>query len=136
MNIPARITSTTAVISLVFGILCWMAIPFIGAIVAVVCGHLARGEIRRAPPGSMEGDGMAGVASILRDQSLVKRADDSNRFFEIELAPGADPQALLRRIVESGAAVQRFEMIQPSLHQIFLQKVGATGVEEGMSGHG
>jgi hypothetical protein len=27
-------------------------------------------------------------------------------------------------------------MIQPSLHQIFLQKVGATGVEEGMSGHG
>jgi len=27
-------------------------------------------------------------------------------------------------------------MIQPSLHQIFLQKVGATGIEEGMSGHG
>jgi hypothetical protein len=26
--------------------------------------------------------------------------------------------------------------VQPSLHQIFLQKVGATGVEEGMSGHG
>src|SRR6266571_5102366 len=85
---------------------------------------------------ALEGDGMAGVATILRDHSLVKRADDSNRFFEIELAPGADPQALLRRIVESGASVQRFEMIQPSLHQIFLQKVGAGGVEEGMSGHG
>ncbi|HMG96410.1 MAG TPA: ATP-binding cassette domain-containing protein [Gemmatimonadaceae bacterium] len=85
---------------------------------------------------ALEGDGMQGVASILRDQSLVKRADDSNRFFEIEMAPGADPQALLRRIVESGASVQRFEMIQPSLHQIFLQKVGAQGVEEGMSGHG
>ena len=85
---------------------------------------------------ALEGDGMQGVASILRDQSLVKRADDSNRFFEIEMAPGADPQALLRRIVESGASVQRFEMIQPSLHQIFLQKVGAQGIEEGMSGHG
>src|SRR6266496_766418 len=85
---------------------------------------------------ALEGDGMAGVASILRDHSLVKRADDSNRFFEIELAPGADPQVLLKRIVESGASVQRFEMIQPSLHQIFLQKVGAQGVEEGMSGHG
>src|SRR5438034_518101 len=85
---------------------------------------------------ALEGDGMAGVASILRDHSLVKRADDSNRFFEIELAPGADPQALLKRIVESGASVQRFEMIQPSLHQIFLQKVGARGVEERMSGHG
>ena len=85
---------------------------------------------------ALEGDGMQGVASILRDQSLVKRADDSNRFFEIEMAPGADPQALLRRIVESGASVQRFEMIQPSLHQIFLQKVGAQGIEERMSGHG
>jgi hypothetical protein len=27
-------------------------------------------------------------------------------------------------------------MVQPSLHQIFLQKVGASGVEEGMTGHG
>jgi len=81
-------------------------------------------------------NGVSSVATILRDHSLVKRADDSNRFFEIELAPGADPQALLKRIVESGASVQRFEMIQPSLHQIFLQRVGASGVEEGMSGHG
>jgi ABC-2 type transport system ATP-binding protein len=32
--------------------------------------------------------------------------------------------------------VHRFELIQPSLHQIFLDRVGATGVEEGMSGHG
>jgi ABC-2 type transport system ATP-binding protein len=85
---------------------------------------------------ALEGDGMSGVAAILRDNSLVRRADDSNRFFEIEMAPGADPQMLLKRIVESGASIQRFEMIQPSLHQIFLQKVGATGVEEGMSGHG
>jgi ABC-2 type transport system ATP-binding protein len=96
---------------------------------------------------ALEGDSSNGIAAILRDQSLVRRADDSNRFFEIEMAPGADPQALLRRIVASGASVQRFEMIQPSLHQIFLQKVGATarapgeaawsgGVEEGMTGHG
>jgi len=95
---------------------------------------------------AIEGDGASGVAAILRDHSLVKRADDSNRFFEIELAPGADPQTLLRRIIQSGASVQRFEMIQPSLHQIFLQKVSAIAppedraawaqVEEGMSGHG
>lgn len=85
---------------------------------------------------ALDGNGMQGVASILRDRSLVKRADDSNRFFEIEMAPGADPQVLLRRVIDSGASVQRFEMIQPSLHQIFLQKVGATGIEEGMTGNG
>src|SRR3954470_16594605 len=81
-------------------------------------------------------DGESMVGEILGDHSLVKRVDDSNRFFEIEMAPGADPQAFLKRIVDSGASIQRFEMIQPSLHQIFLQKVGASGVEEGMTGHG
>ncbi len=76
------------------------------------------------------------VAAILADRSLVHRADDQNRFFEIELAPGADAQTLLRKLVATGAAIRRFEMVSPSLHQIFLDTVGASGVEEGMSGHG
>ncbi|HEX7731716.1 MAG TPA: DUF4190 domain-containing protein [Rhodanobacter sp.] len=54
-----RSTNALAVVSMVCGIAAWCVFPFIGAIVAVVCGHLARGEIRRAPPGSTEGDGMA-----------------------------------------------------------------------------
>ena len=33
------------------------------------------------------------------------RVDDSNRYFEIEMAPGADPQELLQRIVETGASI-------------------------------
>ena len=43
---------------------------------------------------------------------------------------------VFRALVEQGVEVQRFELVQPSLHQIFLEKVGATGVEPGMSGHG
>jgi ABC-2 type transport system ATP-binding protein len=77
-----------------------------------------------------------GVAHILSDASLVRRVDDSNRYLEIEMADGADPQELLRRVVAAGALVSRFELIQPSLHQIFLDRVGATGVEDGMTGHG
>ena len=65
MNSPARTTSTTAIVSLVFGIICWVAIPIIGAIVAIVCGHVARAEIRNATPGSIEGDGMAIAGLIL-----------------------------------------------------------------------
>jgi len=80
--------------------------------------------------------GSAAIAQVLRDHQSIERVDDSNRFFEIALQKGADPQALLRRLVEAGAVVQRFELVQPSLHQIFLEKVGAKGVEEGMSGHG
>ena len=76
------------------------------------------------------------VAAVLNDKTLVDRVDDSNRYFEVELAKGADPQALLQRIVATGASINRFEIVQPSLHQIFLEKVGATGVEMGMTGHG
>lgn len=82
-------------------------------------------------------DGSNGaVASLFADSTLVRRVNDSNRYLEVELTEDADPQELLRRLVASGAQVSRFELIQPSLHQIFLDKVGATGVEEGMSGHG
>jgi hypothetical protein len=69
-SIPAR-TSTMAVLSLVFGIVCWVALPFIGALAAVICGHSARGEIRRAPPGTIEGDGMALAGLILGWVHLV-----------------------------------------------------------------
>ena len=77
-----------------------------------------------------------GVAQVLGDRSLVSRVDDHNRYFELELAPGAQPRMLLKRLVDAGADVTRFELVQPSLHQIFLERVGATGVEAGMSGHG
>ncbi|MDB4881170.1 MAG: transporter related protein [Gemmatimonadetes bacterium] len=82
------------------------------------------------------GESRAVLGPILADRALVRRADDQNRYHEIELAPGADPQELLRRVLATGAPIHRFELMQPSLHQIFLEKVGATGVEEGMSGQG
>ena len=77
-----------------------------------------------------------GVGHVLGDTRLVRHFDDNNRYFEIELAPDADAQELLRRLVEAGARIERFELILPSLHQIFIDRVGASGVETGMSGHG
>ena len=62
---PAPQTSTLAVISLISGIVGWTVLPFIGALVAIICGHLARSEIRNALPGSMEGSGMALAGLIL-----------------------------------------------------------------------
>jgi ABC-2 type transport system ATP-binding protein len=77
-----------------------------------------------------------GVGGVLRDKTLIHKLDENNNYFELELAPAADPQVLLRRLIEAGANVERFELVQPSLHQIFLQRVGATGVEQGLTGHG
>jgi len=85
---------------------------------------------------AMDGEIPDAVRHVLADSRLVARMDDQNRYFEIELALKADPQELLRKVVAAGANVRRFELISPSLHQIFLERVGAKGVEEGMSGHG
>lgn len=77
-----------------------------------------------------------GVMEVLRDTSLVKRLDDQNRFFAILLQDGAHSGDLLQKLVAAGAGIERFEVVRPSLHQVFLERVGATNVEAGLSGHG
>ena len=58
MNANVRQTSTLAIVSLIAGILGWTLVPFFGSIAAVICGHMARKEIRLAPD-RLEGDGLA-----------------------------------------------------------------------------
>ena len=36
---------------------------------------------------------------------------------------GANAQTLLRRLIDSGATIGKFEMIEPSLNDIFITKV-------------
>jgi ABC-2 type transport system ATP-binding protein len=98
-------------------------------------------EVRDAHGARMVALGLDGAPStavqlVLNNPSLVRRIDDSNRFLELELADGATAPALLTALVQAGAAIERFELVRPSLHRIFLEKVGATHVEAGMSGHG
>jgi len=95
-------------------------------------------EVRREHSGRMialavEGDDRHRVGAVLGDRRLIARVDDNNRYYELELAPGADAQEVLRRVVGTGAAIQRFELVLPSLHQIFLERVGARGIEAGMT---
>jgi len=98
-------------------------------------------EVRDGYGSRMVALGLVGAPSVavqlvLADKRLVARADDSNRYLEIELAPNALAQDLLASLVGAGAQIERFELVRPSLHRIFLEKVGATNVEAGMSGHG
>ena len=64
MDATPRQTSVLAVVSLVFGVLGWTLLPGVAAVVAVVTGHLARAEIRRAPQ-PIEGDGLAIAGLVL-----------------------------------------------------------------------
>jgi len=60
---------------------------------------------------------------VLKDSTLVANVRENNGYTEVLLAPGADAQQLLKRLVESGATVNRFELVEPSLHDIFIEKV-------------
>jgi ABC-2 type transport system ATP-binding protein len=66
---------------------------------------------------------------ILADRSLVAKADDYGPYAEVAMAERADPQRLLERLVQAGVRLRRFEHIEPSLHRIFLDKVGAEQAE-------
>lgn len=44
---------------------------------------------------------------------------------EVKLAEGAVPQQLLAALVTAGAQLRRFEVVVPTLHQIFVERVGA-----------
>jgi ABC-2 type transport system ATP-binding protein len=66
---------------------------------------------------------MEGSNGILNDPSLVTNVQTHSDEVEVLLAPGATPQQFLRKLVDSGANVSKFEMIEPSLHDIFIEKV-------------
>jgi hypothetical protein len=62
---PASLpNSGSATVSLIFGILAWVLLPVIGAIIAVIAGHMARREIS-ASNGRLGGSGMATAGLIL-----------------------------------------------------------------------
>ena len=63
MNVPVRQSSTLALVSLIAGILGWTLAPFIGCVVAVITGHMARKEIRLNP--ALEGNGFATAGLVL-----------------------------------------------------------------------
>src|SRR5436190_20986830 len=66
---------------------------------------------------------VAGGEGVLKDESLIKKIVEHADEKEIELADGADAQALLRRLVDAGAEVTKFEQVEPSLNDIFIDQV-------------
>ena len=63
------------------------------------------------------GDGVLDDPALV--SKVVRHADEAQAL----LAPGADAQALLNRLIASGATIGKFEMIEPSLNDIFITKV-------------
>jgi len=67
---PAIPNSNMALASLILGILGWTLLPTLGAIAAVITGHMAKKEIRENA-GALGGDGMATAGLILGYANLA-----------------------------------------------------------------
>ena len=64
MNYNVLPASTLAIVSLVAGIVGFVAMPIIGSIVAIWAGYAARNETRSVPP-KASGDGMATAGIVM-----------------------------------------------------------------------
>jgi ABC-2 type transport system ATP-binding protein len=64
-----------------------------------------------------------GDSSFLQERRLVQSFNDFGNYVEVRLAQDADPQDLLH-LASAGARLSRFELMEPSLEEIFLDAVG------------
>src|SRR5579872_368541 len=64
-----------------------------------------------------------GDARFLQEKRLVESFNDYGNYVEIHLAPGADPQELLH-LASANARLDKFELMEPSLEEIFIDVVG------------
>jgi ABC-2 type transport system ATP-binding protein len=64
-----------------------------------------------------------GGEKVLEDKDLVANIVKHSDELEVELAQNTDSQVLLKKLIESNAVVTKFEKIEPSLNDIFIEKV-------------
>ena len=64
-----------------------------------------------------------GGEAVLQDKTLVEKITEHSDEKEIQLTENADSQDLLKRLIEAGATITKFEEIEPSLNDIFIEKV-------------
>jgi ABC-2 type transport system ATP-binding protein len=66
---------------------------------------------------------LVGGDGVLENRLIVSKVQRHSDGIEVLLAEGSTAQALLKALLAADASIERFEMIEPSLHDIFIEKV-------------
>jgi len=66
---------------------------------------------------------LVGGESVLANSSFISKVQRHSDGLEVLLAKGTTAQSLLKELIAADAIIERFEMIEPSLHDIFIEKV-------------
>jgi ABC-2 type transport system ATP-binding protein len=91
----------------------------------IVDGTLAQVKGGSTPTVQLDYDG---DGAVLQSLPGVSRVNDSGKQVELTLAPGADAQQILAHLVGK-IVVRRFDIREPSLHEIFVRAVGGDARE-------
>ena len=67
--------------------------------------------------------GLLADRALVAEQRPPRQGDLADT--EVKLADGVDSQQLLVALLGAGVVLRRFEVVTPTLHQIFVEKVGA-----------
>jgi ABC-2 type transport system ATP-binding protein len=78
------------------------------------------------------GPGAAAADSPVRRSGLVRSAERRGEHdWTVELMPGRSGEDLLRAALDERLSLARFEHVEPTLHEIFIQHVGAAAARAG-----
>lgn len=66
----------------------------------------------------------SGGDGVLEDKNLITKIVEHSDEKELFLAEKANSQDVLKKLIEAGARITKFELIEPSLNDIFIEKVG------------
>src|SRR4029077_12650800 len=80
-------------------------------------------EIRRSFSRNAVALQFQGADGLLNDPALVTNIRQHGDDTEVLLVPGVTPQDLLRAVFNGNLVLTKFELVEPSLHDIFIEKV-------------
>ena len=83
-------------------------------------------DVKRAFARNAVGLRLAGGEKVLTDQSIVRSVQRHSDSLEVLLADQVSPQKLLKELIAAGATIEKFEVTELSLHDLFIAKVNET----------
>jgi ABC-2 type transport system ATP-binding protein len=90
-------------------------------------------EIKSSYPANRVVINFTGDDSFLQHPSIAE-VKNYNGLAEIKLRENADAQAILAAAVQRGARISRFEVMEPTLEEIFIEKVTETSRQQNTGG--
>jgi ABC-2 type transport system ATP-binding protein len=80
-------------------------------------------EVRRSFAQNLVALRVEGADGLLNDPELITNVRQNGDDTEVLLTADASPQVLLKRLVDANVKITKFELVEPTLHDIFVARV-------------